>query len=118
MEAAVAAPRPRLLLLVLAAAAAAAAALLPGATGYIHCCVLRKGVQALLSASKITNCPGPSVHFFNCGSNRSFAVCWPSVTVFLPPLYKRQFYLCDRWALLCLCHRDHRQSYTQQHVYS
>uniref|UniRef100_A0AAQ5BHY8 Transforming growth factor beta receptor 1 n=1 Tax=Homo sapiens TaxID=9606 RepID=A0AAQ5BHY8_HUMAN len=33
MEAAVAAPRPRLLLLVLAAAAAAAAALLPGATG-------------------------------------------------------------------------------------
>uniref|UniRef100_A0AAQ5BHW0 Transforming growth factor beta receptor 1 n=1 Tax=Homo sapiens TaxID=9606 RepID=A0AAQ5BHW0_HUMAN len=32
MEAAVAAPRPRLLLLVLAAAAAAAAALLPGAT--------------------------------------------------------------------------------------
>uniref|UniRef100_A0AAQ5BHY0 Transforming growth factor beta receptor 1 n=1 Tax=Homo sapiens TaxID=9606 RepID=A0AAQ5BHY0_HUMAN len=70
MEAAVAAPRPRLLLLVLAAAAAAAAALLPGAT------------------------------------------------VFLPPLYKRQFYLCDRWALLCLCHRDHRQSYTQQHVYS
>lgn len=43
---------------------------------------------------------------------------WYSTTVLLPSLYKRQLYLCDRWALFYLSDSNCRQSHTQQYVHS
>lgn len=55
----------------------------------LHTLFPGKRCSSFLSASKITNYTAPSAHFFNYGSSRSFAVCWPRCNSPLP-LIQRQ----------------------------